>query len=267
MAISNQSRLILRIVIDAICYSLAILPIIILRSRPSPYRRGFFCNDQSIMYPYKETTVSTGMLTGGCFGMVILAVVVIELIVFFKFTRKIASPPSPPLCCCKLNGLFLGIYRYFGIFIFGAAVCMAVTFIFKNVTGRMRPHFFDVCKPNWSVFNCSGFVDDYNCTGKEVDKILEARLSFPSGHASLAVYTATYVMSVVMFLGIYVAVTRVVDNMHHWSDVLAGSLLGFGIASVMVFAISDLYHKPLAKSHEQQLADHWNEATKSNDIV
>lgn len=220
--------------------------------------------------------------------MVIVWVVIIELIVFFTFTRNTPSPPRVPLCCCKLNGLFLGIYRYFGIFIFGAAVCMSVTFIFKNVTGRMRPHFFDVCKPNWSALNCSGFVEDYECTGKDVDKILEARLSFPSGHASLAVYTATYVMlymqarvqwesvvmilkhliqSTVMFLGIYVALTRVVDNQHHWSDVLAGSLLGFGIACVMVFAISDLYKNPLAKSHKQQIADQWNKGTKSDDIV
>jgi hypothetical protein len=42
------------------------------------------------------------------------------------------------------------------------------------------------------------------------------------------------IQAAVMVLGIYVALTRIPDNKHHWSDVLAGSLLGFGIALVLV---------------------------------
>jgi hypothetical protein len=47
----------------------AALPLIILRYDPSPFRQGFFCNDQSLMYPYKESTVSSDLLIGGGIGI------------------------------------------------------------------------------------------------------------------------------------------------------------------------------------------------------
>ena len=70
----------------------------------------------------------------------------------------------------------------------GAAATTMLTDVVKYSVGRLRPHFLAVCKPNFVSLNCSfgfkkNFLTDYECTGDE-SEIQEARLSFPSGHAS-----------------------------------------------------------------------------------
>lgn len=50
------------------------LPFIILTARHSPFRRGFFCNDDSIKYPYKEDTISYQLLGGVMIPVTILTV-------------------------------------------------------------------------------------------------------------------------------------------------------------------------------------------------
>lgn len=87
----------------------------------------------------------------------------------------------------------------------------------------MRPHFLDVCKPDFSTINCSlGYITDYQCQGPE-SKVQEARWvsemetffvkvffslicklavfsfillrkSFFSGHASFSMYTMLYLV-------------------------------------------------------------------------
>lgn len=52
------------------------LPWIILQAVAYPYHRGFFCNDESIMYPYRNNTVTNAALTAVGF---ILSVVLVRL--------------------------------------------------------------------------------------------------------------------------------------------------------------------------------------------
>lgn len=42
----------------------ASLPFIILTLVNSPYKRGFYCNDDSIRYPYKADTITHGLMAG-----------------------------------------------------------------------------------------------------------------------------------------------------------------------------------------------------------
>jgi phosphatidate phosphatase len=49
---------------------------------------------------------------------------------------------------------------------FGAAVVQLITDIAKYSVGRLRPHFLDVCKPDYSKFNCTdGYITADVCTG------------------------------------------------------------------------------------------------------
>lgn len=66
-------------------------------------------------------------------------------------------------------------YHLMCLFIFGAGVTHLLTNIPKYSIGRLRPHFIDVCKPNWSLVNdTSKFITEDICTGEKA-VIEEAR--------------------------------------------------------------------------------------------
>ena len=77
-------------------------------------------------------------------------------------------------------------------------------------------------------------------------RLNQMRQSFFSGHATVAMYASIYlviyiekrfvcqtffflkllVQNLLLCIGFWVGLTRVSDNMHHWSDVLVGDLVG-----------------------------------------
>lgn len=58
------------------------------------------------------------------------------------------------------------VYKAVGTFLFGAAMSQSLTDIAKYSIGRLRPHFLDVCKPDWTQINCStGYIEDFVCNG------------------------------------------------------------------------------------------------------
>ncbi|KAA8589845.1 hypothetical protein FQN60_013210 [Etheostoma spectabile] len=68
------------------------------------------------------------------------------------------------------NPYVAALYKQMGVFLFGCAVSQSFTDIAKVSVGRMRPHFLDVCKPNFSTIDCSlGYITNYTCTGTESD--------------------------------------------------------------------------------------------------
>ncbi|OEH78588.1 lipid phosphate phosphatase 2 [Cyclospora cayetanensis] len=83
------------------------------------------------------------------------------------------------------------LYKYIGALVFSMSCVFFTTNALKKVVGSLRPHFIDVCNPDWSKVACKDsnghqlYVGNFHCTGN-VDQILEARRSFPSGHSSLA---------------------------------------------------------------------------------
>lgn len=67
----------------------------------------------------------------------------------------------------SFGGYVACIYKAVGTFLFGAAMSQSLTDIAKYSIGRLRPHFLDVCKPNWKAINCStgAYIEDYTCEG------------------------------------------------------------------------------------------------------
>lgn len=65
------------------------------------------------------------------------------------------------------NGYVACVYKAIGTFVFGAAMSQSLTDIAKYSIGRLRPHFLDVCRPDWSKINCTGgnYIEDFVCTG------------------------------------------------------------------------------------------------------
>eukprot|EP00581_Thalassiosira_minuscula_P016406 CAMPEP_0183715112 /NCGR_PEP_ID=MMETSP0737-20130205/9468_1 /TAXON_ID=385413 /ORGANISM="Thalassiosira miniscula, Strain CCMP1093" /LENGTH=348 /DNA_ID=CAMNT_0025944185 /DNA_START=49 /DNA_END=1095 /DNA_ORIENTATION=+ len=114
-----------------------------------------------------------------------------------------------------------------------------VTQTFKFYVGRLRPNFYDLCGFDKHTLECTN--------GDEME--MEARMSFPSGHSSLSfsglVCVVLFLLGRVksnkatlkgkiltvlsytpVLLAMWCATSRLVDNWHHPSDILAGSILG-----------------------------------------
>ncbi|XP_021560848.1 phospholipid phosphatase 2 isoform X2 [Neomonachus schauinslandi] len=211
------------VLLDVLCVLVASLPFAILTLVNAPYKRGFYCGDDSIRYPYRPDTITHGLMA----GVTITATIILVL----------------------------------GTFLFGAAVSQSLTDLAKYMIGRLRPNFLAVCDPDWSRVNCSIYVQvERVCRGNPTN-VTESRLSFYSGHSSFGMYCmmflALYVQArlcwkwarllrptVQFFLlafALYVGYTRVSDHKHHWSDVLVGLLQGALVAILTVRYISDFF--------------------------
>ncbi|KAE9046866.1 hypothetical protein PR003_g1393 [Phytophthora rubi] len=133
-----------------------------------------------------------------------------------------------------------------------ASMSELLTEFTKNLTGRFRPSFHDMCKWQYNIV-WDGVANLCTDTAGE----MEGRKSFPSGHASFAWSTmlvlTLYLLGrsrlnckhrsesalrggrkllklllcfVPCFVAAWVAITRSIDNWHHYSDILAGSVIG-----------------------------------------
>ncbi|KAK2901941.1 phospholipid phosphatase 1-like [Channa argus] len=252
------------ILLDITCLLLVGLPFFILTPQHNPFKRGFFCNDDSIRYPLKEDTISYQLLGGVMIPFTLIVITCGEFLsVYFSRIRQHFLGTKYVAC----------VYKAVGSYVFGAAVSQSLTDIAKYSIGRLRPHFLAVCKPDWDRINCKsgGYIVNFNCTG---DKFLvdEARLSFYSGHSSFSMYCmlflALYIQArlisewtrllrptIQFFLvatAVYVGLSRVSDYKHHWSDVLTGLLQGGLVAILTVFCVSNFFAQPVDPMVSQQ---------------
>ncbi|KAM6466246.1 phospholipid phosphatase 2 [Liasis olivaceus] len=253
------------VALDVLCLVVASLPFAILSLVNSPYKRGFYCDDTSIHYPYKSDTITHGVMAGVTISCTVLIISAGEA--YLVYTERLYSRS-------QFNNYLAALYKVIGTFLFGSAVSQSLTDLAKYMIGRLRPNFLAVCDPDWTKVNCSVYVQVEDvCQGNPRD-ITESRLSFYSGHSSFGMYCmlflALYVQArlvgrwarllrptIQFFLlsfAIYVGYSRVSDYKHHWSDVLVGLLQGALIAILTVRYISDFFKpRPLAPCAEKEL--------------
>ncbi|XP_018592274.1 phospholipid phosphatase 1 isoform X2 [Scleropages formosus] len=254
------------ILLDIACLILVGLPFATLTLLHSPFKRGFFCNDDSITFPLKEDTIPYQLLGGTMIPFTLLVMVIGEcLSVHFKRIKSKSSFNNSYVAC---------VYKAVGTFLFGAAMSQSLTDIAKYSIGRLRPHFLDVCKPVWSHINCTSgnYIENFTCTGDKIT-VNEARLSFYSGHSSFSMYCmlflALYVQArlqaewarllrptIQFFLiaaSVYVGLSRVSDYKHHWSDVLTGLIQGALMAVLIVAFVSDFFKRPVEPEKGEEI--------------
>ncbi|KAJ7219142.1 acid phosphatase/Vanadium-dependent haloperoxidase, partial [Mycena pura] len=157
----------------------------------------------------------------------------------------------------------------------GLSITGSLTQIVKLVVGRPRPDILDRCQPiPGSVNPVYGLSNSSVCTTSDDAYILlDGFRSFPSGHSSLSFaglgflafylagklhlfnhrgYVAKAWLSLTPFIGAaLVAISRTMDNRHHWQDVLAGSALGtavsyFSYRQYYPSLASEVCHRPYA---------------------
>ncbi|XP_029285309.1 phospholipid phosphatase 3 isoform X2 [Cottoperca gobio] len=275
----DNSKKKLLIALDIFCLLLAMLPSLVLhRTSVRPYQRGFYCSDSSLKYSYKKSTVSSSVLTSVGLTLPAVSIVIGECFRIHQLHEGTKSFVGNPYVAA--------LYKQMGVFLFGCAVSQSFTDIAKVSVGRMRPHFLDVCKPDFSTIDCSlGYITNYTCTGEESD-VQEARKSFFSGHASFSMFTMLYLafylqsrfswrgarllrpllQFTLLMMAFYTGLSRVSDHKHHPTDVLAGFVQGALVAYCIVFYVSDLF-KPRVKPATPPPSPIKKELLPSSDII
>ncbi|KRZ43237.1 Lipid phosphate phosphohydrolase 1 [Trichinella pseudospiralis] len=255
-----------QISIHILLFGLVSLPILIFNKFVWPYRRGFYCDDESIRYPFKESTVSMTVLNLIIFPVPILTICLVEMYRVMKFEPATLSRPAEKvevLFGYKLHPIFSRLYYYCGFFLLGAAATQTITDIGKYSIGRLRPHFLAICQPDIDLNSCSGhtYIENFSCTNYDDWLSKDARLSFPSGHSSLVAYGMLFIVMylqirvqwdmynrlikpfiqfIFICLAIAIGLSRISNYKHHWSDVLCGLALGFFTASLLVIHVMQM---------------------------
>ncbi|XP_007260723.3 phospholipid phosphatase 3 isoform X2 [Astyanax mexicanus] len=275
----NKSKRKILIALDIFCLLLVMLPSMVLhKSTVQPYQRGFYCSDDSIRYIYKNSTVPSSVLMAVGLLLPLTSIVIGECYRIHYLKQGTQSFVGNPYVSA--------LYRQVGVFIFGCAVSQSFTDIAKVSVGRMRPHFLDVCKPDYTTINCSlGYITEYTCQGNS-SKVQEARKSFFSGHASFSMFTMLYLafylqsrftwrgarllrpllQFTLLMMAFYTGLSRVSDHKHHPTDVLAGFVQGALVAYCIVFYVSDLF-KPKVKTATPPPSPIKKELLPSADII
>ncbi|KAJ8717435.1 hypothetical protein PYW08_005834 [Mythimna loreyi] len=272
ITIDRDSKFILRkIVLDfAILFIVGFL-ILVFYLWGTPYKRGFFCDDESLKHPYKDSTVTNVMLYVVGLGLPVLTMCLTEWIRL----RDYVGGRSRKVLGREIPAWVWEAYQVVGVFLFGCACQQLTTDVAKYTIGRLRPHFFDVCKPD---IDCSldsnkwRYIEEFTCLATNEKLKKEMRLSFPSGHSSFSAYTMLYfsmylqkrftwrgsklvrhgIQFILMLFAWYTFMTRVSDYKHHWSDVLAGVSIGLLFAIVIFCFVSNLRKTPRSRQHSHE---------------
>ncbi|KAI8118444.1 putative phosphatidate phosphatase [Lucilia cuprina] len=213
------------------------------------YQRGFFCADLTIRYPYHECTITVPMLL---VCMLLLPMLFLSVVEIMRLCHNF-----------RMRQYLRNVTFSLGCFSFGFIATYLSTELAKNVVRRLRPHFYTACRPQLNdgstcedVKNRNLFVEQYYCSNRNLSalQLRELYVSFPSAHSSLSFYAmlflAFYLHAIwrggrgiqrvlrhllqFLFLSMawFISLSRVADYWHHWSDVLAGAVMGIIYATL-----------------------------------
>ncbi|XP_061569021.1 phospholipid phosphatase-related protein type 5 [Cololabis saira] len=230
--------------------------------------QGFFCYDTAYTKPYlgpeDSSAVPPILLYVVVTGLPTLLITVTETALFLvQYTSKEFDRSEKTVDtgdCCYLNPLVRRIVRFLGVYTFGIFTVDIFVNAGQVVTGNLAPYFLTVCKPNYTALGCQQSLRYIShqeaCTGNQ-DDIQHARKTFPSKEAALSVYTALYVTMYVtctvhtkgtrlakpllslglLCLAFLTGLNRVAEYRNHWSDVIAGFIIGSAIAIFLVMCV------------------------------
>jgi phosphatidate phosphatase len=272
----RDTNVLIKIIVDFFILLIVGIPILIFHLHGQPTKRGYYCDDDSIRYPFRESTISNNVLYVVGLFLPIVIIIITEFANESKGKRDTRGQVTV-LFGRQIPRVIWKIYIKIGVFLFGACMSQLTTDIAKYSIGRLRPHFLHVCN---SSIRCNEagqdphiYIENFECLGQDLNKIREARLSFPSGHSSFSAYTMVYtviylqanmkcktnkllkpfIQFILLMMTWYTALSRIADFKHHWSDVLVGFLQGVIVALITAYCVSDFFTKNKGKSEDMTL--------------
>jgi phosphatidate phosphatase len=271
MARNDATRRIVQVIADVATVLVIAILFVVIYFLVNPYERGFYCNDDTLRYPYKADTVP--LWVAGFYGSTSALFVIVCVELYLSRT-----------CCHEDDDQYAKTPKLYheniahGILTYtlGAMATMLIAEVGKHTTGRLRPHFIMVCKPKWELIKCYDDIVDANnqtvkianyipfsfdlCNG-DSQLIREARLSFPSGHSSFSVYSMIFIVIylearitsasmhfvkaslqlICVIASWHTCMSRISDHKHHPTDVIAGALIGFTLAVFTTFVTGKFF--------------------------
>ncbi|CAF1093225.1 unnamed protein product [Adineta steineri] len=251
-------------VLDSIVLVFAIVIAFLLRASDIfPVRQQrFLCDDARYYQSYEDANTERNYIILSnltlyilCLAVPILTISIIELIRSFITYNSYRARFAIRFKECLIRAL-ARILKYTSVFIFGALATTVLTDILKIMSGRLRPYFLTLCNPDQVSCNGMGLTDaEFVCLSRNMTGLLrDARLSFPSLHASLSMYSAIF-LAIYLHHGIRIERVRIVkpflilsiitlsvvaggvrlaSNKNHWEDVAFGFALGAMIATYLM---------------------------------
>ncbi|XP_021700322.1 uncharacterized protein T28D9.3 isoform X2 [Aedes aegypti] len=245
---------------------------------PQFVKRGYYCDDRSIQRSFTGDTVATTAIMLS--GFVPLFLIWLTEIIFYSSSSSfICSSSSGKKTRCSSS--WSQSWYWFKKYGKGLILKLLIVDIIKTFAGEHRPHFIETCLPD-IVCEGSEYVSTYTCTNTEYRPyfIRDASKSFPSGHSSMSVYGSLFMIwylqkrtpkiasvialplcqVVVATWGIFCPLSRIIDNRHHWWDVLAGAFIGVVAAVLTCYFSCHNFDKlrlrgkdPIYKDHDINL--------------
>ncbi|KAK3103261.1 hypothetical protein FSP39_017927 [Pinctada imbricata] len=242
-----------------------------------PYRRqNFSCIDAEISKSSSSSEYSGFAFQGRIPDSVIYSlsfcippvVICVGEIGMWSFTQD--KQKSIRVLCrpCSVPQVVRRMIRFVGVFVFGACCMLVFVDVIKLVTGRLRPNFLEVCRVNRTLCKeYSNFGNDRLCDERDEMKLKDARTSFPSIAAALTSYSAVFVSTyihgalqsrsvrvlrpfltlVFIMLAMVSGLVEVGVNYSHWTDVLAGFVIGVAMAIYLSSYVLQKFHEYIAE--------------------
>lgn len=171
-------------------------------------------------------------------------------------------------------------FSFTSLWMLGVAMNLILFNVVKLSLGALRPNFLELCHPEsaQAKYPCPPELadyyfpgDDYKCAlGTEENerdmRILDAKMSFYSGHSTIACFYATFIIlythlrilqrcrfrdlllplfivfyTCMVALAGYVSVSRIFDNKHHPIDVFCGAFAGTVTAILTVYLHKEMF--------------------------
>ncbi|XP_077981736.1 phospholipid phosphatase-related protein type 1-like [Glandiceps talaboti] len=242
-------------------------------------KRGFTCNDDTLMKPYvklDDHTLPKLMVYIMAFALPVVVILFGEacLAVHLLKNRKYEKQEKVVKTCgCLIQPVFRRMIRFVGVSGFGGFVTWIATDVGQLMSGRLTPYFLTVCQPNCTGIADNQFITDDSLCAGSASQIAEARMSFPSLYSSLSMYStffmALYIHSMlkvtgsrllspllcvgIISLSYMCGLTELQQYRHHGVDILFGFLLGAVIAGYLGIVTLNNFEPNPHDSYEEGL--------------
>lgn len=157
-----MTKLIKKIIVDILCLLVVNAILEILRLEViHPFKRGFYCNDESTSYPRQKNSTVTSTITHNVGIYIPIVSITLE-----ECSRQFdtSTNPSFKICNYLIPNWLASACSKIGVFYFGAALTEITTEVTKCQIGQLRPYFLHLCIPDVDYKLQHLFIQKFNCT-------------------------------------------------------------------------------------------------------